>query len=69
MIAVFTARPRVEGQFFVQLRPLLQIEAPVGTTPRSTQDICLDPSAGSLGNEVCTFCNHRTYVTRRWRTT
>ena len=66
MIGGFNGTARVEGQFFMQLRPLLEIEAPVGyhaAFDRKTfasilllEDLVATKSA--------TFCNHRTYVTR-----
>jgi hypothetical protein len=66
MIGGFNGTARVEGQFFTQLRPLLQLEAPVGyhaAFDRQTfasilllEDLVATKSA--------TFCNHRTYVTR-----
>jgi len=66
MIGGFNGTARVEGQFFTQLRPLLEIEAPVGyhaAFDRQTfasilllEDLVATKSA--------TFCNHRTYVTR-----
>jgi len=66
MIGGFNGTARVEGQFFTQLRPLLEIGAPVGypaAFDRQTfasilllEDLVATKSA--------TFCNHRTYVTR-----
>lgn len=66
MIGGFNGTARVEGQFFMQLRPQLQIEAPVGyhaAFDRQTfasmlllEDLVATKSA--------TFCNHRTYVSR-----
>jgi aminoglycoside phosphotransferase (APT) family kinase protein len=66
MIGGFNGTARVEGQFFMELRPLLQIEAPVGfhaAFDRKTfasilllEDLVATKSA--------TFCNSRTYVSR-----
>ncbi len=66
MIGGFNGTARVEGQFFMQLRPLLQIEAPVGyhaAFDRRTfasmlllEDLVAAKSA--------TFCNHHTRVSR-----
>src|SRR5882672_5561175 len=66
MIGGFNGTARVEGQFFVQLRPLLQIEAPVGYHAafdrRTFASILLLEDL--VATKSATFCNHRTYVTR-----
>jgi Phosphotransferase enzyme family len=66
MIGGFNGTARVEGQFFMQLRPQLDIEAPIGyhaAFDRQTfasilllEDLVATKSA--------TFCNHRTHVSR-----
>ena len=66
MIGGFNGTARVEGQFFTQLRPLLQIEAPVGYHAafdrRTFASILLLEDL--VATKSATFCNHRTYVTR-----
>src|SRR5438445_2005094 len=66
MIGGFNGTARVEGQFFMQLRPLLQIEAPVGYHAafdrRTFASILLLEDLVATKSAV--FCNHRTYVTR-----
>jgi Phosphotransferase enzyme family len=66
MIGGFNGTARVEGQFFVQLRPLLQIEAPVGYHAafdrRTFASILLLEDL--VATKSATFCDHRTYVTR-----
>jgi aminoglycoside phosphotransferase (APT) family kinase protein len=66
MIGGFNGTARVEGQFFTQLRPLLQIEAPVGYHAafdrRSFASILLLEDLVSA--KSATFCNHKTYVSR-----
>src|SRR6267378_320734 len=66
MIGGFNGTARVEGSFFTQIRPELEIEAPLcyhSAYDRRTfaaihllQDLVATKSA--------TFCNHKTYVTR-----
>ena len=66
MIGGFNGTARVEGQFFTQLRPSLQIEAPVGYhaafNRRTFASILLLEDL--VATKSATFCNHRTYVTR-----
>jgi hypothetical protein len=66
MIGGFNGTARVEGQFFMQLRPRLELEAPIGyhaAFDRQTfasilllEDLVATKSAA--------FCNHRTHVSR-----
>jgi aminoglycoside phosphotransferase (APT) family kinase protein len=66
MIGGFNGTARVEGQFFMQLRPLLQIEAPVGYHAafdrRTFASMLLLEDL--VATKSATFCNHRTYVSR-----
>jgi hypothetical protein len=66
MIGGFNGTARVEGQFFLQLRPMLQIEAPVGYHAafdrRTFASILLLEDL--VATKSATFCHHRTYVTR-----
>ena len=66
MIGGFNGTARVEGQFFLRLRPMLQIEAPVGYHAafdrRTFASILLLEDL--VATKSATFCHHRTYVTR-----
>jgi hypothetical protein len=66
MIGGFNGTARVEGQFFMQLRPLLSIEAPNGyhaaSDRRTFASILLLEDL--VATKSATFCNHKTYVTR-----
>jgi len=66
MIGGFNGTARVEGQFFMQLRPQLEIEAPVGyhaaSDRRTFASILLLEDL--VSTKSATFCNSRTYVTR-----
>src|SRR5436309_13488618 len=66
MIGGFNGTARVEGQFFLQLRPMLQIEAPVGYHAafdrRTFASILLLEDL--VATKSATFCNHRTVVSR-----
>ena len=66
MIGGFNGTARVEGQFFTQLRPQLEIEAPVGyhaAFDRATLASIL-LLEDLVATKSATFCGHRTYVTR-----
>ncbi len=66
MIGGFNGTARVEGQFFMQLRPLLQIEAPVGYHAafdrRTFASMLLLEDL--VATKSATFCNHQTRVSR-----
>lgn len=66
MIGGFNGTARVEGQFFIQLRPQLEIEAPVGYHAafdrRTFASILLLEDL--VATKSATFCNHRTHVSR-----
>jgi Phosphotransferase enzyme family len=66
MIGGFNGTARVEGRFYMQLRPLLQIEVPVGyhaaSDRRTFASILLLQDL--VATKSATFCNYRTYVTR-----
>ncbi|MFB9269741.1 aminoglycoside phosphotransferase family protein [Bradyrhizobium erythrophlei] len=66
MIGGFNGTARAEGRFYMQLRPQLEIEAPVGYhaafDPRSFASILLLEDL--VAAKSATFCNHKTYVTR-----
>jgi hypothetical protein len=66
MIGGFNCTARAEGRFYTQLRPLLQIEAPVGhhaaSDRRTLASILLLEDL--VATKSATFCNHRTYVSR-----
>jgi aminoglycoside phosphotransferase (APT) family kinase protein len=66
MIGGFNGTARAEGRFYTQLRPLLQIEAPVGhhaaSDRRTLASILLLEDL--VATKSATFCNHRTYVSR-----
>ena len=57
---------RAEDRFYMQLRPQLEIEAPVGyhaaSDPRTFAAILLLEDL--VATKSATFCNHRTYVSR-----
>jgi Phosphotransferase enzyme family len=66
MIGGFNGTARVEGQFFMQLRPQLEIEAPIGyhaaSDRRTFAAILLLEDL--VATKSATFCNHRTDVSR-----
>jgi len=66
MIGGFNGTARVEGRFYMQLRPLLQIEVPVGyhaaSDRRTFASILLLEDL--VATKSATFCNYRTYVSR-----
>src|SRR5437773_8057760 len=66
MIGGFNGTARVEGSFYMQLRPLLQIEVPVGyhaaSDRRTFASILLLEDL--VATKSATFCNYRTYVSR-----
>src|ERR1700758_1980667 len=66
MIGGFNGTARVEGQFFMQLRPQLDIEAPIGYHAaydrRTFASILLLEDL--VATKSATFCNHRTHVSR-----
>jgi aminoglycoside phosphotransferase (APT) family kinase protein len=66
MIGGFNGTARAEGRFYMQLRPQLEIEAPVGYhaafDTRSYASILLLEDL--VAAKSAAFCNHRTYVTR-----
>jgi len=66
MIGGFNGTARVEGQFFLQLRPMLQIEGQWATTAACDRtDIASILLLEDLvATKSATFCHHRTYVTR-----
>ncbi len=66
MIGGFNGTARAEGRFYMQLRPQLGIEAPVGyhaaSDPKTFASILLLEDL--VSTKAATFCNHRTYVHR-----
>src|SRR6516225_6608473 len=66
MIGGFNGTARAEGRFYMQLRPQLKIEAPVGYhaafDPKTLASILLLEDL--VAAKAATFCNHKTYVTR-----
>jgi hypothetical protein len=66
MIGGFNGTARAEGRFYMQLRPQLEIEAPVGYhaafDPNTLASILLLEDL--VATKSATFCNHKTYVTR-----
>ena len=66
MIGGFNGTARAEGRFYMQLRPQLEIEAPVGYhaafDPNTFASILLLEDL--VAAKSATFCNHKTYVTR-----
>jgi hypothetical protein len=66
MIGGFNGTARVEGGFYMQLRPLLQIEVPVGyhaaSDHRTFASILLLEDI--VATKSATFCKYRTYVSR-----
>src|SRR5262245_61208935 len=66
MIGGFNGTARAEGRFYMQLRPQLQIEAPVGyhaaSDPQTFASILLLEDL--VATKSATFCNHGTYVYR-----
>jgi aminoglycoside phosphotransferase (APT) family kinase protein len=66
MIGGFNGTARAEGRFYMQLRPQLEIEAPVGyhaaSDPQSFAAILLLEDL--VAKKQATFCNHKTYVSR-----
>jgi hypothetical protein len=66
MVAGFNGHARVEGSFYSQARPLLDIEAPVcyhSTFDRHTF-AAIHLLEDLVATKSATFCGHRTYVTR-----
>jgi hypothetical protein len=66
MIGGFNGTARAEGRFYTQLRPQLEIEAPVGYHAAFDQNtfasiLLLEDLTAT---KSATFCNHETYVTR-----
>jgi aminoglycoside phosphotransferase (APT) family kinase protein len=66
MIGGFNGTARAEGRFFTELRPLLQIEAPLGyhaaSDRRTFASILLLEDLVATKSAI--FCNHKTYVSR-----
>jgi Phosphotransferase enzyme family len=66
MIGGFNGTARAEGRFYIQLRPLLEIEAALGYhaafDPRTLASIVLLEDL--VATKSATFCNHKTYVSR-----
>jgi aminoglycoside phosphotransferase (APT) family kinase protein len=66
MIGGFNGTARVEGSFFTQLRPQLEIEAPLcyhSAYDRRTF-AAIHLLEDLVATKSATFCNHQTYVTR-----
>src|SRR3981189_2923153 len=66
MIGGFNGTARVEGNFYTQLRPALQIEAPLcyhSAYDRRTF-AAIHLLEDMVAAKAATFCNHKTYVTR-----
>jgi len=66
MIGGFNGTARAEGNFYTQLRPLLQIEAPLcyhSAYDRRTF-AAIHLLEDMVATKSATFCNHKTYVTR-----
>ena len=66
MIAGFNGHARVEGRFYSEVRPLLNIEAPVcyhSTYDRQTF-AAIHLLEDLVATKSATFCGHKTYVTR-----
>jgi aminoglycoside phosphotransferase (APT) family kinase protein len=66
MIGGFNGTARVEGRFYMQLRPQLDIEAPIGYHAASDRQtfasiLLLEDM---VATKSATFCNYRTYVSR-----
>ena len=66
MIGGFNGTARVEGRFYMQLRPQRDIEAPIGyhaaSDRQSFASILL--LEDMVATKSATFCNYRTYVSR-----
>jgi hypothetical protein len=66
MIGGFNGTARVEGRFYMQLRPQLDIEAPISyhaaSDRRTFASILL--LEDMVATKSATFCNYRTYVSR-----
>jgi hypothetical protein len=66
MIGGFNGTARAEGRFFTELRPLMQIEAPIGYHAafdrRTFASILLLEDL--VATKAATFCNHKTIVSR-----
>jgi len=66
MIGGFNGTARVEGSFFTQIRPELEIEAPL--CHHSAYDrrtfAAIHLLEDLVATKSATFCNHKTYVTR-----
>ena len=66
MIGGFNGTARVEGSFFTQIRPQLEIEAPLcyhSAYDRRTF-AAIHLLEDLVATKFATFCNHKTYVTR-----
>src|SRR5258708_7787588 len=66
MIGGFNGTARVEGNFYTQLRPQLEIEAPLcyhSTYDRRTF-AAIHLLEDMVATKSATFCNHKTYVSR-----
>jgi aminoglycoside phosphotransferase (APT) family kinase protein len=66
MIGGFNGTARVEGRFFTQIRPQLEIEAPLcyhSAYDRRTF-AAIHLLEDLVATKSATFCNHKTYVTR-----
>src|SRR4029077_2603222 len=66
MIGGFNGTARVEGNFYIQLRPALQIEAPLcyhSANDRRTF-AAIHLLEDMVATKAATFCNHKTYVSR-----
>ena len=66
MIGGFNGTARVEGSFFTQIRPALEIEAPLcyhSAYDRRTF-AAIHLLEDLVATKSATFCNHKTYVTR-----
>ena len=66
MIGGFNGTARAEGRFYMELRPQIEIEAPVGYhaafDPNTFASILLLEDLAAT--KSATFCNNKTYVTR-----
>jgi hypothetical protein len=66
MIAGFNGHARIEGRFYSEVRPLLEIEAPVcyySTHDRETF-AAIHLLEDLVATKSATFCGHKTYVSR-----
>lgn len=66
MIGGFNGTARVEGSFFTQIRPQLEIEAPLCYHSAYNRQTfaAIHLLEDLVATKSATFCNHKTYVTR-----